>query len=123
MCDPQARRASLAASASRGAGAGPSTSAAAAAAEGSDAAATVAELDRALGELSGAPLELSVLYNSYAQPYGLWDVCLQMIRFAGGGGGGAADPAAVVRTLWDHELLRVGALAVYTCSGCGAGMG
>ncbi|GIL76872.1 hypothetical protein Vretifemale_6406 [Volvox reticuliferus] len=66
---------------------------------------TALELERALAELSGAPLDLSELYNAYAQPFGLWDICLQMIRFAGGCGNG--DPPAVVRTLWDHELLRV----------------
>ncbi|GLI65285.1 hypothetical protein VaNZ11_008776 [Volvox africanus] len=68
------------------------------------AAGTALEPERALAELSGAPLDLSELYNAYAQPFGLWDICLQMIRFAGGCGNG--DPPAVVRTLWDHELLR-----------------
>jgi hypothetical protein len=90
-------------------GAGGSGGSDAAIAAAANPALALADLDRALAELSGSPVELSILYNGYAQPYGMWDICLQMIHFAGGGGGGgAAEPSAVVRTLWDHELLRVG---------------
>lgn len=72
------------------------------------AASALPDVDRALAELSSAPLELSTLYNAFAQPYGIWDICLQMIRFAGGGGGdAAAEPKAIARTLWDNEILRV----------------
>ncbi|GLC36182.1 hypothetical protein PLESTB_001371300 [Pleodorina starrii] len=103
----QARRSSLAAAGGGRADVGGAAAAAGDSSAAANPATALADLDRGLGELSGAPLELSVLYNTYAQPYGMWDICLQMIRFAGGGGGGgAAEPSAVVRTLWDHELLR-----------------
>lgn len=49
-------------------------------------------------------LDVSSLYNDYAQPLGMWAECLRIIHYAGSA---AADPATV-RTLWDHALLKVG---------------
>ncbi|KAJ9533495.1 hypothetical protein QJQ45_026554, partial [Haematococcus lacustris] len=69
------------------------------------------EASRRLAELQAAPCghaagmqaglrDVSELYNDYAQPGKMWDVCLQLVDFAGG----AVEPA-LVRQLWDHALL------------------
>ncbi|KAF5829261.1 Non-repetitive/WGA-negative nucleoporin C-terminal-domain-containing protein [Dunaliella salina] len=58
------------------------------------------ELGRQASDLATGLRDVSELYNDYAQPYKMWDVCLQLIDFAG-----SAVDAALVRQLWDHALL------------------
>jgi len=58
------------------------------------------ELGRQASDLATGLRDVSELYNDYAQPHKMWDVCLQLIDFAG-----SAVDAALVRQLWDHALL------------------
>lgn len=51
-----------------------------------------------LTELNAAALDISDLYNAYAQPRELWDVCLEICDFAGN------VPAEYVAQLWDLLL-------------------
>ncbi|KAF8069564.1 NUP155 [Scenedesmus sp. PABB004] len=55
-------------------------------------------LEAAVRELRSAALDISDLYNSYAQPHELWDACLEICHFAGN------VPAEYVRQLWDLLL-------------------
>jgi len=60
-----------------------------------------AELDRRASELQYGLRDISELYNDYAQPLKMWDVCLQLVDFAGS----SVDPA-LIRQLWDHFLIQ-----------------
>lgn len=46
-------------------------------------------------------LDISDLYNGYAHPHRMWDICLQIVHFSGG----ASE--AVVRGLWDNLIKQV----------------
>lgn len=41
------------------------------------------QLEQQLKELQNNALDISDLYNAYAQPHELWDVCLEICDFAG----------------------------------------
>lgn len=56
------------------------------------------QLQAQLRELQSSSLDISDLYNSYAQPLELWGVCLDICNFAGN------VPAEYVRQLWDLLL-------------------
>lgn len=56
------------------------------------------QLSRLLKEIQNSSLDVSDLYNSYAQPLGMWDMCLQICNFAG------SVPSDYVRQLWDLLL-------------------
>lgn len=69
---------------------------------GADAAGSAAisreQLESLMKEIQGSSLDISDLYNAYAQPLELWDVCLEICNFAGN------VPAEYVRQLWDLLL-------------------
>ncbi|MEW5305512.1 MAG: hypothetical protein WDW36_008046 [Sanguina aurantia] len=54
-----------------------------------------------LSELNSSLLDVSSLYNDFAQPLALWGLCLRLVHFAGG-----PVEEVVVRTLWDNTLLQ-----------------
>eukprot|EP00879_Flechtneria_rotunda_P014909 GHRR01015578.1.p2 GENE.GHRR01015578.1~~GHRR01015578.1.p2 ORF type:complete len:614 (+),score=290.82 GHRR01015578.1:3672-5513(+) len=56
------------------------------------------QLGSQLRELQSSSLDISDLYNAYAQPYELWGICLEICNFAG------SVPAEYVRQLWDLLL-------------------
>jgi hypothetical protein len=56
------------------------------------------QLHAQLRELQSSSLDISDLYNTYAQPLELWGVCLDICNFAGN------VPAEYVRQLWDLLL-------------------
>jgi hypothetical protein len=56
------------------------------------------QLQAQLRELQSSSLDISDLYNTYAQPHELWGVCLDICNFAGN------VPAEYVRQLWDLLL-------------------
>jgi hypothetical protein len=56
------------------------------------------QLQGQLKELQSSSLDISDLYNTYAQPLELWGVCLDICNFAGN------VPAEYVRQLWDLLL-------------------
>lgn len=56
------------------------------------------QLESQLQELQSSCMDVSDLYNTYGQPYALWDVCLEICNFAGN------VPADYVRQLWDLLL-------------------
>lgn len=70
---------------------------------GGDTAATPAgtskeQLEGLLKEIQTTSLDVSDLYNAYAQPLGMWDICLEICNFAGN------VPSEYVRQLWDLLL-------------------
>jgi nuclear pore complex protein Nup155 len=73
------------------------SSAAAAAAQGS---AEASQLSRMASDLASGLRDVSEMYNDYTQPQRMWDICLQLVDFAGG-----VVDSTLVRNLWDHTLL------------------
>ncbi|KIY92550.1 hypothetical protein MNEG_15413 [Monoraphidium neglectum] len=68
------------------------------AAEAPEARERASALRSSLSELESSCLDISDLYNTHAQPHGMWDVCLEICHFAG------HVPAEYVRQLWDLLL-------------------
>jgi hypothetical protein len=62
--------------------------------------AEASQLSRMAADLASGLRDVSELYNDYAQPQRMWDICLQLVDFAGG-----VVDCALVRNLWDHTLL------------------
>ena len=46
--------------------------------------------------------DVSELYNDFAQPLKMWNVCLRLVDFSGS----AVEPS-FIRQLWDHHLIQV----------------
>lgn len=60
-----------------------------------------AKLQRLLDDVSEGVKDISDLYNNYAQPLALWDICLRLCHFAAG-----QVDALLVRQLWDLQILQ-----------------
>lgn len=56
------------------------------------------QLEGLLKEIQNSSMDISELYNAYAQPLEMWDMCLEICNFAGN------VPAEYVRQLWDLLL-------------------
>ncbi|GAX83884.1 hypothetical protein CEUSTIGMA_g11309.t1, partial [Chlamydomonas eustigma] len=59
------------------------------------------EMERLLNNLEVGLKDVSELYNDYAQPLKMWDVCLRLVDFTGSN----VEPS-LVRQLWDHLLIQ-----------------